>query len=799
MNIKISYNWLKEYIKTNKSVQDFVKEFSLKSQTIDRIEEIGQGLDGVVIGKMLEIKKHPNADKLNVAKVDIGKKEPLELIFGQVVELKVGDQLPIAVAPTKLPGGLEIKAREMRGVVSQGMCCLDSELGLSDQDRVTFFPKEIKPGLPITQALSLRADYLLEIEVTANRPDAMSVVGLAREAAAVLGTKFDLKVPKPNLKIAKNIPLSVQVLEPKLCLRYNAVVMTDVKVGPSPLWLQLRLIFAGLRPINNLVDITNYILLEYGRPMHVFDYEKLNGQKIIVRLAKRGEKILALDGKTYELRPHHLVIADSKEPVAVGGIMGGELSAATEKTKTIVFECAAFDPVLIRKTARELNLHSDSSDLFEKNLHPQSTYLGILRAIELTQQLAGGKVASPIIDVGVKNYAAKKIKFDLASIKRYLGLEIPVTTVKKILTSLGFTVSGTKTLSVAVPWWRANDVVFDYDLVEEVARIYGFANLPSRLPQGQIPVEQPNLEFFWEDVCKDTLAGLGFCEVYNYSMLSEKLLAKVFFPASQALRINNPLNEEFEYLRTTLLAGILQNVSDNSKNFADQKIFELSNVYLPTKANDLPQELPKLTGAIVSNANDAFFQAKGVVELLLKKLGINNYKLVLTDSACPLWAKGQALDVILGKEFLGQFGLVKQNILDNFGLKKPARLAEDGESRRVALFDFDFKVLVKLATAVKSYQPIPEFPGVTRDLAVVINKTLSWQEIRDLANQVNQLIVDIEYLSTFTDDSIGTGKKSLAFRLTFRAADRTLKSEEVDEVIKKIIEKLQKEFGAKLR
>ncbi len=788
MNLKISYNWLKEYLKTDKSVKDFIKEFSLKSQTVDRVKETGKGLDKIVVGKILEIEKHPNADKLHLAKVDIGKKAPLKLIFGQMVKLRVGDQLPVAVAPIKLPTGIHIKKTKIRGVESEGMLCLNSELGISDYDEVTFFDNKIKPGTSIIEALGLN-DYILEIEVTSNRPDAMSVVGLAREAAAALGEKDNLKIPQPNLEIkGEEIPLSVEVKEAKLCPCYTAVVMTDVKVGPSPLWLQMRLLAAGLRPINNLVDITNYILLEYGRPLHVFDYEKLKGKTIIVRRANAGEKILALDGKTYKLSSNHLVIADSKEPVAVGGIMGGELSAATVKTKTIVFEAAVFDPVLIRKTARELNLHSDSSDLFEKGLHPESTFVGILRAVELTQKLAGGKVASPIIKIKAQEYKPRKIKFDLKNIKRHLGIEIPTEKIKQILKSLGFEVSGREILNVAVPYWRAGDVLFEYDLIEEVARIYGYHNLPTELPEGEIPVEQPNQEFFWEDFIKDTLSSLGFSEAYNYSMVSAELLKKVGFSTKEAVKINNPLNEEMEYLRTTLLPGILQNVADNIKNFTEQKIFELSNVYLPTKPNDLPNELSKLTGAIVGEKGDSFLQTKGVVELLLKNLGILDYQMVLTDQSCPLWEKPHALDIIKGKQFLGQFGLVKQNILEKFSINKP-----------VVLFDFDFKVLAKLASLVKTFQAIPEFPSVTRDLAILVDEKLNWQEVSQLVSKVDRLIVGVDYLSTFVDSSLSKGKKSLALRLTFRAADRTLKSEEVDEIIKKVISKLEKNFEAKLR
>jgi phenylalanyl-tRNA synthetase beta chain len=411
----------------------------------------------------------------------------------------------------------------------------------------------------------------------------------------------------------------------------------------------------------------------------------------------------------------------------------------------------------------------------------------MLKAIELTQRLASGKVASPIIDIYAKKYKPNKIKFDTSNIKRYLGIEISVSEIKKILESLGFIVSGKKIMNITVPCWRANDVQFDYDLIEEVARIYGYHNLPTELPEGRIPLEEKNSLFFWENKIKDLLCGLGFSESFNYSMVSDSLLRKIGFSGKEAIKIDNPLNEDMQYLRTTLMPGILQNVSDNLSNFPELKIFELSNIYLKIKENDLPSEISKLTGAVVCN-EETFLQAKGVVEFLLKKLGILEYELRPTDPVCPLWEKCQCLDVYKDKVFLGQFGLVKNDILEKFGIKKS-----------VAIFDFEIPVLLEFATTVKSFQMIPEFPSVVRDLAIIVDEKVSWQEIKNQVNQVNQLITKVEYLNTFISKDLPIGKKSLALRLTFRDAGRTLKSEEVDVVVEKVIKILESSFGAKLR
>ena len=797
MDLKISYNWLREYLKGKITVEALARELSLKSMSVERIHEVKPIFSGVITARILEIAKHPNADKLRLPTVDTGNPstsfragEKLQIVCG-APNIEVGQIVPLAHEGAVLGIGTEnftIKKTNIRGVDSNGMLCSPKELGLGDDHSgIMILPPETPIGKKLEEVIPLN-DQVLEIEVTSNRPDAMSVLGLAREGAAALGLKFDFKPAKPDLKAAQNMPLSVKVLEPKLCPRYQAAVLTGVKVGPSPLWLQARLLASGLRPINNLVDITNYILLEYGQPLHVFDYEKLAGQEIIVRKAKAGENIMALDGKIYDLKPENMVIADAKAPVAVAGVMGGEESAATEKTKIIVFEAANFNPVSVRKTARALNLHSDASGLYEKGLYPKNTECALLRAIELTQEWAGGKMASKIFDAGVKIDKPLKIKFDLAQVKRYLGAEISLAKVKSILQTLGFSVIGGKVLTVAVPWWRAHDVAADYDLIEEIARLYGYHNLPAVMPAGEIPAGQKDPGFFWESAVKNYLAGLGFCEVYNYSMVSSGLLNKVGFDPKHAVKIANPLNEEMEYMRTTLMAGILKTAADNLNNFSEQKIFELSAVYLPTKDNDLPEELPKLTGALVGGGEEAFLAAKGTVEFLLKKMGIKNWEMKLTDQSCPLWQKGLALDIFLNDKFLGQFGLINDNILEKFGINKP-----------VAVFDFDFKVLASLGSTVKSFLPLPAFPGSSRDLAVVLDEKISWQKISRLMEKINPLVVGVEYLSTFSGESLGEGKKSLALRLVFRAPNRTLKSEEVDGIVKTAVASLEKEFGAKLR
>jgi len=793
MNRQISYNWLKEYIKSTKPLKELAKELSLKSMSVERIIEKKPTFAGVVTAKIIAIQKHPNADKLRLATAETGQGK--QTVVCGAPNIEVGQIVPLAKEGAILHQDgdqFKINKANIRGVESRGMLCSQKELGIGDDHTgIMILPAETPLGRPLENILPL-SDYILDIEITSNRPDVMSVIGLARETAAASGSRFNYQEPKPNLKKVGAVPLSVEIAELKICPRYQAVVMTGITVVPSPLWMQFRLLASGIRPINNLVDITNYILLEYGQPMHVFDYEKLagvgqkNNKKIIVRKAKSSEKILALDGNVYNLNSDQLVIADIKGPVAVAGVMGGQDSAVDNQTKTIVFEAANFNPVSVRKTARALNLHSESSDLFEKALHPASTKSALLRAVELTQKLADGKIASGIIDAGKFSNKKVSVNFNPENIKRYLGIDIKIKTIKDIFSALGFSVTGSKTLKVSVPWWRQHDIEFEHDLVEEVARIYGYHNLPAELPVGSVPVVAKNQQFYWEKEVKAVLVGLGFAEVYNYSMVSKSILSKTGFDAGKCLKISNPLNEELEYMRPTLLSHILQNVSDNTKNFSEQKIFELSNVYLPVKSNDLPEEKLKLTGAIVSDR--PFFDIKGLSALLLKKLGIKNCQIKPTDQKCPLWQPGQAMDVYSGDKFLGQFGLVSDKILMSFGLDRP-----------IAIIDFDLKTTLGLASTNKNYQPLPEFPSAERDLAVIVDKNVSWQEISDLVSSADKLIESVEYLSTFIDISIGADKKSLAFRLVFRLSDRTLKSEEVSEAVKKIITKLEEKFKAKLR
>lgn len=787
MNINISYNWLKEYIKISKSAKDFAEVLSLSGPSVDRIIEFGEDLKGVVVGKLVEKKKHPGADKLNVGQIDVGKKT-IQVVFGQMAEIKEGDQLAVAIAPTTLPAG-EIKRVNLRGVESEGMLCLDSELGISDEEKVTFFDKKIKPGTPLNKAMKLLNDEILDVEITSNRPDAMSIVGIAREAAAIFGVKFLYQDPAPNIKPRASVKLSVNNKETKLCPRYQAIVMGDVKVEPSPLWMQQRLNSAGLRPINNLVDITNYVLLEFGQPMHVFDFNKLKGNQINVRSAKRGEKILALDGKSYELSSDNLVIADKSNPVAIAGVMGGELSAATNNTKTIVLECANFNPIFVRQTARLLNLHSESSDLFEKNLPPEGTTPALMRAIELVNELTGGKVASKVFDDGHFKSRIKEINFAIENINKVLGVGLKYDEVQKILTSLGFEVSAGKTTKVKVPWWRQNDIEGEHDLIEEVARIYGYHQLPSNLPIGVPTAEIINQnEFFWEDKVKDILMALGLSEAYNYSFISEKNIKNSFLNIENHIKVANQLSADFKYMRTSLAPGILQNIADNQNNYKEIKIFELSNVYLK-KEKDLPNEQSRICLAIANDSTEeTFFDLKGVLESLLERLNIGEWKLAPLEEERDYWQKEKTVAIKINNEIIGYLGVVNKEVLHLCSIKVG-----------VSLVEIDFAKLSTLAKTSPAFKKASKYPQIELDISMEIDEKVLYQEVAGTIKAEDPLIKNVCFLSVFQDEKIPSGKKALAIRIIYRDEKKTLKSVQAQKVHDMVVTKLKKEYNITIR
>jgi len=639
-----------------------------------------------------------------------------------------------------------------------------------------------------------KSEYVYDIEVTSNRPDMLSLIGIAREIGAILKEKLVLpEIPPIPTSVSSSKKLEIEILEPKLCPRYLGVLLEGVEVGPSPAGIASRLELAGLRPINNVVDITNYVMLEYGQPLHAFDADRLDMQneipEIIIRRAKRGEKITTLDDQTFELKEDMLVIADRKSPIALAGIKGGKKAEVTLQTKRIILECANFNPLSIRRTSRVLSLQTDASARFEKGLSPLDLETPFARALDLLQKFTQGKISSRSIDVYPKKFNPKKIEFNPTSIMRLLGEDIPQSRAVTILESLGFLVKKEKSkMVISVPSWRYYDVEGEEDLVEDIARIYGYHKLQGKLLDTRIPEEIRTNEFLWEEKSKDILVGAGFNEVYTYSFISKELLAKCGYTAKDNLQIINPLSQEFEYLRQDLVPSLLDVAKENRQRSEEIKIFELARIYLG-RDSVLPREERHLAGLWWRKRGQTtlFYQMKGVVENLLDGLGVHNF----------VWKKGEGQLVvnggnatlnIVGKE-LGFLGIVKPTFTSNFKLKDT-----------VVVFDLNFEELLKHFSAHKTYQPLPKYPAVSFDLSIVIPEETLWQEVESkIKNSGRKLVERVQFLEAYRGKQISQGKKGLFLRIVYRSSKRSLKEEEAKVVHQKIIHSLKTELGTIIR
>lgn len=798
--MKISYNWLKNYITLKESPQKAAEALTMGIAEVESVKAQGKGLEKVVVGEILEIKRHPNADKLFIAKINIGKKT-IQVIFSQVVSLKVKDKLPVVVAPAVLPGGIKIEKRKLKGIESEGMCCLDSELGIFDKARkVTFFGKEVKSGTPIVHALGLD-DTILEIDNKSltHRSDLFSHIGIARELAAILGKKLKLpKLKKPKESKEKRLKVKVENFDD--CPRYMAVVLDNIKIKPSPKWMQKYLEVVGVRPINNVVDITNFIMLEYGHPTHAFDYNKIKDQTFRIHRAKPGEKMVTLDGVERNLDESILIIKDTEKITDLAGIMGGAVSEIDNKTKTIVLEAANFNKTLIRKTAQKLGLHTEAVVRYEKGISSDLTWQVLWRGIELLEKYAGAKVASKIYDLKKQGeIRKKKIKFDLNYLNKLSGTNIPRQKVIKILKSLGFKVkSKGNILDVTVPLFRT-DINLQEDLVEEVTRLYGYDKIePEPIFTKIMPVsESPDL--YWSKKVSVYLADWGFDEVYNYSFYGKKLLAKCKLTPQNHIALANPLSPDLAFLRTSLLPRLLENLEKNSRQYDKIKLFEIGKVFIPGCESKM------LSGVICSIKKDTFYEAKGIVELLFKKLNVPyQFENLQKQKGCEYWNLYRERHSLRVKSFsnslfyqgeraekyLGTISEVDMEVLENFDLVK----------KHVSFFDLFFEEIAKLAAKPQKFIPLPKYPPIILDLAFVLDKKILAQDILKTILQAGKpLLVNVELFDVYEGKPLLSSEKNLAFHLTYQSPIKTLKDEEVKNVQDKIVKALEIKFKAKIR
>lgn len=801
MNILASYNWIKEYADLKHDARHFARELSLSGPSVERIYPQAPAFENMVVGKVVEVEPHPDADKLRIAITDIGGRKGARIVCGGenlARGMKVAVALPGAKVRWHGEGEpVELQSAKIRGVTSEGMICGASEISL--EEVITHGPGDIadigwckaEPGTPLAEALDLD-DTAFDIEVTTNRPDTFSMVGLAREASAILGETFTWKAPEPpeRPKSAHMKEFGVENRAPELCTRYEAVVMDGITVGESPWWLKNRLRMSGVRPINNIVDISNYVMLEYGQPMHAFDYSRLIGKRIIVRTAADGEKILTLDGEMRELKDGQLVIADAQNPVAVAGVMGGEKSGVRDDTRTIVFESATFDPVSVRRTARALVFHSDSSVRFEKGLSEEQTDLALHRAIELCREVAGGRVASRVFDDWQDPRKPVRFPFRTEKAEALIGVKIPEKRMVAILTALGFKATKRKpgNYEVEVPYWRVRDIEDERDFSEEIARVYGYQNLPSVLPEGRLPAELPLPSLEAEDRARRFLQSAGYTETITYSFISGEEMEKAGEDTKEALRVANPLSSDFEYMRTSLIPGILSAIAGNEGLFPEGKCFEVSNVYYPVDG-DLPRErLHVLATSYGPEAGDTHFrEMKGLAESYLRKEGAREIVFTRTDAGNS-WHPGRSAEVAVEGRAVGIVSEAHPSVLGRFGIEG-----------RVAFMVLDMKTLLGSCVRGHRYEPPLQFPSVLRDLAFVVDDRIEYGRIEEEIMKRGALPRRVYLFDVYRGKGIEEGRKSVAVHLEFTHPERTLTAEEVDEEMGRIAESLGEEFGASVR
>ncbi len=792
--MKISLKWLREYVPVSLSPQDLAHRLTMAGVEVDGITIVGGSWDNVYVGLVTKVEKHPNADRLSLATVELPD-ESLIVVCG-APNVAQGQRVPFAKVGAQLidpqNGRLrKLKSVKIRGVDSSGMVCSEREMGISDEhEGIMVLPEDAPIGSPFAEYMG---DAILDLQVTPNRPDCLSIMGVAWEVAALTNSK----VSWPEVAYEEDGPsvdqlASVEIADPHLCPRYCASVVMGVQVGPSPHWMQRRLISAGMRPINNIVDVTNYVMMEYGQPLHAFDYDKLRDKRIIVRRSQKGEKIITLDGEERTLDGEHLAITDPSGPVALAGVMGGANTEVSEETTSVLLESANFNNVSIRRTSAQLRFKSEASIRFDKGLSPELPLPALKRATQLFAEVAGGKAAKGIIDVYPGKEKQNFIRLTSHRTEQVLGVSVDSTRTRGVLASLGFDcrASDGSALEVAAPYWRT-DVSIEDDLVEEVARITGYDQLPTTSLQGQIPSRQPDRYRELNVTVADILASLGMQEVINYSLISRRALERsgVILPASvEPVRVANPMTSEQEYLRSSLRPGLLTNAAQNEKHQEQGlNLFEMGRVYFP-RENDLPVEEELLAGIVTredSVGEEGFLSVKGILETLLERLRVDARFEAGED---PGLYPGRVVHLLVDNDELGVLGEVHPHVAETF----------DVQASSVYLFEIKMEKLFQHVPEYRRYKPIPRFPGMVRDLALVMDASVQARKVEEIIRSF-PLVTSVKLFDIYTGDQVKSGKKSLAYRVLYQSPERTLTEEEVNIVQAQLVQKLDQEVGVALR
>lgn len=789
----LSIRWLKDYVDIGDiSMRDFSEAMSMSGSKVEGWTTEFEDVKNVVVGKILSVEPHPDSDHLVICQLDVGQQEPVQIVTG-ASNVHVGDMVPAALHKSQLPNGVKITKGKLRGVMSNGMMCSIAELNLTKgdfpyaaEDGIFLLQEDCQVGQDIASAIGCN-DTCVEFEITPNRPDCLSVLGLAREAAVTFGK--ELKMHTPQVKgCGGDIHdyLSVEVRNPQLCPRYTAKVVKNVKIGPSPRWMRERLRASGVRPIDNIVDITNYVMLEYGQPMHAFDIEYVKDHKIIVRNAVSGETIQTLDGVDRTLSEDMLVIADSEKASAVAGVMGGEHSGINENTHTVVFESACFKGSSVRITAKKLGMRTESSGRFEKGLDAQNCLSAVMRACELVELLGAGEVVDGVIDVDNTNYQPTRIHLDADWTNRFLGTDIPKEQMVKILTDLQFQMEGDE---IIVPSFRS-DVEHKADIAEEIARFYGYNNIPTTIAKGS-PEGGYNEYQKFERVVNQNMLAQGMYEIMTYSFVSPKQYDKIRLPKDdpkrQSVVIRNPLGEDTSIMRTNAIPSMMDILSKNYNNRNGAvSLYEIGNEYIPVEGELLPDEVPNLVLGMYGDDKD-FFTLKGVVENLLDTLAIREYD-VDAKSDDPTFHPGRCAVLSKDGEEFGIIGEVHPLVCANYGI-----------NTRVYVGKLKLRKLFAMMDTQRSYVPMPKFPASTRDLALLCDDALPVMTMeKAIKAAAGKILEKIELFDVYKGSQIAQGKKSVAFNISMRASDRTLTDEEVNGAMSKILKALE-ELGAQIR
>ncbi|MFB3925962.1 MAG: phenylalanine--tRNA ligase subunit beta [Syntrophales bacterium] len=799
----VSLRWLRDYVDITLGPKELSEKLTMAGLEVDEVREVGPGFEGVVVGRVVSVRPHPNADKLSLCEVSTGDRQ-YPVVCG-APNVRAGILAPFARVGATIPGGYTIRSSKIRAEQSEGMLCSESELGIGgDATGIMILPENLRPGDDLASALDLK-DVVLDIGVTPNRSDCLSIIGIAREVAALTGEK--LKHPEIRLE-EKGEDIfrmtSVDILDPDLCPRYTARIIKGVKIAPSPLWMRLRLEAVGLRSINNVVDVTNFVMMEYGQPLHAFDYNLLEEGRIVVRRAREAEEFVSLDGKTRILAADTLMICDGVKPVAVAGIMGGMNSEVKDETDTILLESAYFNPSSIRGTSRRLGMGTDAAFRFERGIDPEGVVRALHRAAQLIADLSGGSVCTGYIDqypLKIKSPAGIPLRTE--RVRDILGIAIDRVEVEGLLKSLEMTVEPAgRALMVTPPTFRV-DISMETDLVEEVARLYGYDRIPETLPQINVLPDIWDRKRAAEAVIRNILTGAGYSEVVNYSFTSPACVDILNIAENderrQFVKILNPLSEDLSVMRTTLVYGLLETVKRNANiGHTDLRIFEKGKIFIGRDRNELPLEKEKLACLITGLRYDElwnpkgdsmdFYDLKGCIEDLLEGLRVGAAGFI-SGIEEPFLHPGRSCLISAGQSSIGFLGEIHPDIMDKMDLKG-----------RIIVFEIDFDFLAERFNETVAVRDISRFPPTLRDVAFVVETDLEAEKILGAARgKGEELLEKIEIFDVYRGKSIPDGMKSLALRFTYRSAEKTLTDDEINHVHAGIVKRIVETTGARIR